>query len=78
MSHIDHATELAVRRFLNLIAGDFTLAGAIVFGSRARGTPYPDSDADLAVLLLGTHSRLLTIALAMSDVHKFPCAAWDR
>ena len=65
---IDHDTEEAVRRFLVLIAGRFELAGAIVFGSRARGTHRPGSDADVAVLLGGEHQRFLTTKLAMADV----------
>lgn len=66
--HIDHDTEEAVRRFLALIAGQYDMAGAIVFGSRARGTHRPDSDADVAVILSGEHQRFLTTKLAMADV----------
>lgn len=68
LDHIDHDTEEAVRRFLALIAGHYDMAGAIVFGSRARGTHRPDSDADVAVLLNGEHQRFLTTKLAMADV----------
>ena len=68
LSHIDHDTEKAVRRFLALIAGRYDMAGAIVFGSRARGTHRPDSDADVAVLLSGEHQRFLTTKLIMADV----------
>jgi predicted nucleotidyltransferase len=67
-NHIDHATEEAVRRFFDLIAGQYDTAGAIVFGSRARGSHRPNSDADVAVLLSGEHQRFLTTKLAMSDV----------
>lgn len=65
---LDAATENAVRRFLALMAGRYDTAGAIVYGSRARGTHHPDSDADVAVLLSGAHQRFLTTALAMADV----------
>lgn len=65
---IDQITEKAVRRFLTLIASRYELAGAIVYGSRARGTYRPDSDADVAVLLSGEHQRFLTTKLAMADV----------
>ena len=65
---IDHDTEEAVRRFLSLISSHYDMAGAIVYGSRARGTHRSDSDADVAVLLNGEHQRVLTIALAMADV----------
>ena len=68
MNHIDHETEAAVRRFISLIADRFDTAGAIVYGSRARGTHRPDSDADVVVLLSGEHQRFLTTKLAMSDV----------
>jgi predicted nucleotidyltransferase len=65
---IDHNTEEAVRRFLGLIATDYDMAGAIIYGSRARGTHRPDSDADVAVLLNGEHQRALPTTLAMADV----------
>jgi uncharacterized protein len=67
MRRVDQATERAVRRFLSLIAGRYDMAGAIVYGSRARGTHGPDSDADVAVLLSGKHQRFLTTKLAMAD-----------
>lgn len=68
MNHIDHDTGEAVRRFLSLIASRYDIAGTIVYGSRARGTHRPDSDADVAVLLRGEHQRLLTAKLDMADV----------
>lgn len=68
MNRIDHDTEVTVRRFLSGIAGRYDLAGAIVFGSRARGTNRPDSDADVAVLLRGEHQRFLSVKLDMADV----------
>jgi predicted nucleotidyltransferase len=68
MGQLDYNTEGAVRRFLDLIAGRYDMAGAIVFGSRARGTYRPDSDADVAVLIKGEHQRFLTTKLAMADV----------
>ena len=68
MNPIDKNTEHAVRRFLGLIAPAYHPAGAILFGSRARGTHRPDSDADVAVLLDGPHQRFLPTKLAMADV----------
>lgn len=68
LKSIDSFTEQAVRRFLSLIIDNYEIAGAIVYGSRARGTHRPDSDADVAVLLRGTQQRLLTTKLAMADV----------
>lgn len=61
------ATESAVRRFLALIGDDYDIEGAIIYGSRARGTHRPDSDVDLAVLLREPRQRFLPTALAMSD-----------
>jgi len=68
MNRIDPDTEKAVRLFLALLAPRFSMAGAIVFGSRARGSHRPDSDADVAVLLQGEHQRAMQTTLAMADV----------
>ena len=64
---IDPETERAARLFLRRIAGKFDLADAILFGSRARQTHRPDSDADLAVVLRGAHQRFLTTKLVLAD-----------
>jgi len=65
---IDPATEQAIRRFLALIAGRYPVAGAYLYGSRARGSHRVDSDADVAVLLSQPPGRVLRTALAMADV----------
>jgi len=65
---IDPETELAVRQFLDRIASQYDMAGVVLYGSRARGTHRPDSDADVAVLLRGEHQRLLPTTLSMADV----------
>jgi predicted nucleotidyltransferase len=67
-TRLDPDTQEAVRRFLTLLADPYELAGAIIYGSRARGTHRPDSDADVAVLLKGEHRRVLPTTLAMADV----------
>lgn len=67
LGSVDRNTEEAVKRFLSLIASRYDIAGAIVYGSRARGTHRPDSDVDVAVLLKGEHQRVLTTTLAMAD-----------
>ena len=56
MNRIDHETEVAIRRFLDLISARYEVEAAILYGSRARGTHRPDSDADVAVLLRGEQS----------------------
>ena len=63
---IDHNTEEAVRRFLALIASRYDIAGAILYGSRARSTHDRDSDADVAVLLKGEPQRFMTV-MDMAD-----------
>ena len=68
MNRIDPDTEKAVRLFLEQLAPRFSMAGAIVFGSRARGTHRPDSDADVAVLLKGERQRAMQVTLAMADI----------
>jgi len=68
MNRIDPNTEEAVRRFITLITNRYDIAGAIVYGSRARGTHRPDSDADVAVLLHGERQRFLIAKLDMADV----------
>lgn len=65
---LDRETEAAARRFLSVIADRYDIAGALLYGSRARGTHRPDSDADLAVILRGEHQHFLTAKLAMADV----------
>jgi predicted nucleotidyltransferase len=65
---IDADTQRAVKQFLGLLAGRYDVAGAVLYGSRARGTHRPDSDADVAVLLRGEHQRLLPTTLAMADM----------
>jgi len=65
---IDPMTEAAVKRFTALISDRYDLAGTIVYGSRARGTNRDDSDADVAVLLRGSHQKLLATTLDMADV----------
>ena len=64
---LDPETEKAVMSFLALISGSYDIAGAILYGSRARGTHRPDSDADVAILLNGERKSVYTVALAMSD-----------
>ncbi len=64
---IDSKTLLAIRQFMELVDSRFPTAGAILFGSRARGDHQPQSDADLAVLLEGEHLPRLPTAMAMAD-----------
>jgi len=65
---LDADTERAAKLFIHRISRLYDMAGAIVFGSRARKTHRPDSDMDVAVLLQGPHQRFLPTKLAMADV----------
>ena len=65
---IDAQTEEAVRAFIQKVAAQYDLAGVILFGSRARKSHRPDSDADVAVLLRGCPGRFVTTKLAMADL----------
>jgi len=65
---LDPDTERAARSFLRLLSGRYQVAGAILFGSRARGSYRPDSDADIAVLLRGHPGKFLATKLAMADI----------
>lgn len=66
--HTDHDTERAVHAFLHRIGSRYNVAGAILFGSRARRKPRPDSDADLAVLLHSPRGERVDAALDMAGV----------
>jgi hypothetical protein len=68
-SDIDSDTAQATRPFVQRIADQYDMAGAILFGgSRTRQTHRPDSDAVVAILLRGAHQRFLPTKLAMADV----------
>lgn len=65
---IDIHTEKAVRTFIAKVADRYDLAGIILFGSRARKSHRPDSDADVAVLLHGKPGKFVATKLAMADL----------
>ncbi len=68
IADIDTETEQAARAFIAKVAGQYDLAGAILFGSRARKSHRPDSDADIAVLLHGHSGKFISTKLAMADI----------
>jgi len=65
---LDPDTEIAARTFLIQVARQYDVAGAYVFGSRARGDATQDSDADVAVLLHGAPGRRMDEAMKMADI----------
>lgn len=65
---IDPATERALRLFLEQVGEGYDVAGAYLYGSRARRTHRPDSDADVAILLRGEHQHFLHTKLALAGI----------
>jgi len=68
IADIDRETANATRAFIEKVASRYDLAGAILFGSRARKSHRADSDADAAVLLHGRPGKFVATKLAMADL----------
>lgn len=68
LADLDPDTQRAVRAFISRVATHYDFAGAVLFGSRARGTNRPDSDADVAVLLHGHPGKFVATKLEMADI----------
>ena len=65
---IDAQTRKATDLFMARISARYDAFGAILFGSRARRTHRPDSDADVAVLLRGARQEFMRAMRDMDDV----------
>lgn len=65
---LDIATAATLKAFMAKVSAVFSVRGAILFGSRARGEFQSDSDADVAVLLSGQHGKFMPTKMAMSDI----------
>jgi predicted nucleotidyltransferase len=63
-----HADRAAAMAFLEKLRGTYDVAGAIMFGSRARGDHSPDSDLDLAVILNGGPGDFIDVKLDMAGI----------
>lgn len=68
IADVDNETAIATRAFIEKVASRYDLAGAILFGSRARKSHRSDSDADVAVLLRGRPGKFVATKLAMADL----------
>jgi predicted nucleotidyltransferase len=68
LADIDLDTAKAAHAFIKMVASRYDLAGAILFGSRARSAHRTDSDADVAVLLRGRPGKFVATKLAMADL----------
>jgi predicted nucleotidyltransferase len=65
---LDPDTERAVQVFLQRISSRYDVAGAILFGSRARHNHQSDSDADIAVILHGPRGERVNAAIDMAGI----------
>jgi predicted nucleotidyltransferase len=65
---IDSDTQHVARLFLARVAEHYNVAGALLFGSRARHDDHADSDLDLAVLVRGAPGHRVDVALKMADL----------
>jgi len=84
---LDKKTEHAARAFMRLIEEKYHPVEALVYGSRARGTHKPDSDADIAVILKGRRGDRYKVLGPMSDaaydvmmetgIHIQPLPLWE-
>lgn len=52
-SVLDFETRRATRAFMEIFEDRYPVKAAFLFGSRARHTHNPDSDADIAIILMG-------------------------
>jgi len=68
ISDIDVETINAARAFIARITGQYDLAEVVLFGSRARRTHRPDSDADIAIVLRGPHGQRFDVAANMAGI----------
>ncbi len=65
---LDAETARAVRVFMRRLDGKYPTIEGLVYGSRARGTHRPDSDADLAVILKGERGNRWDVTREMSGI----------
>lgn len=68
LADIDADTLSAARAFLRAARTRFDVAGAVLYGSRARGDHTAESDADIAVVLRGEPGSFVHTKLAMADL----------
>ena len=65
---IDPHTASAARVFIARVSQRFPVDHAILFGSRARHTHRPDSDADLAIIINEESGSRSEMAIAMAGI----------
>jgi predicted nucleotidyltransferase len=67
-SFVDADTRRAALEFMARVAARYPVEGAVLFGSRARGSHRADSDADVAVLLHGERGPFVATKLGLADI----------
>lgn len=67
ISLIDAITQRSVEMFLARVRDKFPIVEVWLFGSRARGDAYDDSDADVAIILSGPKRRSIDVATEMAQ-----------
>jgi predicted nucleotidyltransferase len=67
-STVDADTRRAARAFIARVAARYPVDGALLFGSRSRGSHRSDSDADIAVLLHGERGPFVSTKLELADI----------
>jgi predicted nucleotidyltransferase len=64
----DVGSTAAAREFIRRVSARHPVKGALLFGSRARGTHRAGSDVDVAVLLRGRRGKLMDTSLELADI----------
>jgi len=67
-SLIDSQTKEAVLAFKDKVVQKYPVTKALLFGSRARSSHHNQSDADVAIILLGKKGKFLDTKLEMADL----------
>jgi DNA invertase Pin-like site-specific DNA recombinase len=65
---LDSETERAARSFMRHLEGRYPVREAILYGSRARQTHNPDSDADIAIILNGERGDRYKVSGDMAGI----------
>ncbi len=73
--HWYRGTEIPVRvirRFARRVAERFHPDKIILFGSHAHGTPHPDSDVDILVIMPTRNELDQAVRISLTVEHEFP------
>lgn len=68
LAEIDADTLNAAQLFIARIAEQYNVVNAVLYGSRARRTHKPDSDADIAIVLRGPHGQRFDVVVNMAGI----------